>query len=388
MSSTENKPTIATGKVSLAGYELNIGAPEYLPSPDNGDPFLHVLPDGVLVAHHGSLDVGSYNSTDGGRSWKRGHWGLGVSIVNRRDGSVVAMDFLTYPAEGAATGPYDGRGRRLLPDYRDKTPPMHVKMHIPGAVPIVDDGGCYGAGPAFWRSIIEEEDGTLLATGYGCFEHNDEPPLGYPREWGMRRFESFVIESKDEGFTWHLRAVIAGDRETGQEGFDEPVMVDLGNGELLVVMRTGRASPLHQVRSLDHGHTWSQPESLHMTGLNPDLLVLNDGTLVLSSGTRTPDAQWDVTNIEDYQTRYVEGLGDPPLRQGGYIRFSRDGGRTYSEPLHLDDQVGQCYTTLAEPEQGRLLFAIRHNWRVNTPGDWMMGEGRNFVYPITYKALG
>jgi hypothetical protein len=179
--------------------------------------------------------------------------------------------------------------------------------------------------------------------------------------------------------------MIAGDEETGQEGFDEPAMVDLGDGELLVVMRTGRAAPLHQVRSLDHGFTWGEPESLHMPGLDPCLLLLSDGTLALSSGTRIPDAPWDVTNVQDYQKRYVEGAGDPPLVRGGYLVFSHDGGRSYSEPLLIDDAVGQCYTSIAEPKPGELLFAIRHNWRKNTPGDWLMGEGRNYLYPVAFE---
>lgn len=97
MSPSVNRPAVATGTVRLAGYELNIGAPEYLPSPSGGDPFLHILPNGELIAHSGALDAGGcYRSSDGGRTWGRGHWGLGVSIVNRRDGSVVAMDMQAF----------------------------------------------------------------------------------------------------------------------------------------------------------------------------------------------------------------------------------------------------------------------------------------------------
>lgn len=376
--------------IALAGYKITVGAPLHLPTVSShpADPFLHKLPNGVLMAHGYACDSWDYQSPDNGRTWGMVPWGMGCSMVNCRDGTVIAMDYLSYPEDGAAAGPYNARGRRIVPDYRNPGNPMHSRLEIPGAIPMIDDTGLYGGGPSFWRSIIEEEDGTLLASGYGNFEHNDATPLGYPSEWGMRRFLSFIIESHDRGLNWKLRAIAADDRETGQEGFCEPVMVDLGGGELLMVMRTGRSSPLYQVRSLDHGYTWSQPESVHVPGVDPSLIRLSDGTVVLGWGTRIPDAPWDQFNIDDYQKRYVEGQGDPPLVRGGYIALSRDGGRTYSQPLLLDTGIGQSYTALVETEPGEILFAIRHNHRKYTPSEFLTGEGRSFIYPIKLEHLG
>jgi hypothetical protein len=352
------------------------------------DPFLHRFPNGTLMALGYACDIWGFQSSDNGRTWYLVPWGLGCSAVTSRDGSVLAMDYLTYPADNALTGPYYGRGRWVVPDYDNPGNPIQATLDIPGALPMIDDTGRYGGGPSFWRSIVELDDGTLLASGYGNFEHNAATPLGYPAEWGMRRFESFVIESHDRGHTWHLRSICAGDATTGQEGFCEPVMVDLGGGELLVVMRTGRASPLYQTRSLDYGYTWSQPVSLHVPGVDPSLIQLSDGTVVLGWGTRIPDAPWDQTNIDDYNTRYVEGEGDPPLERGGYIALSRDGGRSYSAPIKLDAGIGQSYTALIETTPGEVLFAIRHNWRKHTPGEWLTGEGRSYLYPITLTPLG
>lgn len=382
-------PIAEARMVSLSGYHLTIAAPRHFPTVGShpADPFVHRLPNGALLAHGEFCDCWSYQSIDHGRNWDLLPWGMGCSIVNCRDGTVVAMDYLTYPIDGIA-GQFNARGRRIVPDYRHPGDPLQVTLNIPGAIPMIDDQGLYGGGPSFWRSMVEEEDGTLLATGYGNFAHNDAPPLGYPRDWGMRRFESLVMESRDRGATWHLRGMIASDRETGQEGFCEPVMIDLGRGELLAVMRTGRSSPLYQARSLDRGYTWGRPESLRVPGVDPSLLSLADGTVVLGWGTRIPDAPWDSINIEDYQRRYVEGQGDPPLVRGGYVAFSRDGGRTYSAPLMLDDGVGQGYTALAESTPGELLFAIRHNWRKHTPTDWLVGEGRSALYPITMRPEG
>jgi hypothetical protein len=164
-------------------------------------------------------------------------------------------------------------------------------------------------------------------------------------------------------------------------------MVDLGGGELLVVMRTGRSSPLFQARSLDYGYTWSQPVSLHVPGVDPSLIRLADGTVVLGWGTRIPDAPWDQTNLDDYQTRYVEGEGDPPLERGGYIALSRDDGHSYSAPIKLDAGIGQSYTALVETTPGEILFAIRHNWRKFTPTNWPTGEGRSYLYPISLTPL-
>lgn len=377
--------TTAPYSLNVAGYTLTIGDRLHLPTIGThpADPYLHRLPNGVLIAHGEYCDTWSFQSADAGRSWNHVPWGLGCSVVNCRDGSVLAMDFTTFPAAGASPGPYDARGRGLVPDYNDPGAPFHAKLHIPGSMPVINDTGRYGGGPSFWRSIIELEDGTLLASGYGAFEHNATPPLGYPAEWGMRRFESFVVTSQDRGLNWHLRGIIAGDSTSGQEGFCEPVMVDLGGGELLAVMRTGRSAPLFQARSLDHGHTWSQPVSLGVPGVDPSLIRLSDGTLVLGWGTRIPDNPWDTANVEDYQRRYVEGEGAAPLERGGYIALSRDGGRTWSQSVKLDDGIGQSYTALVETQPGEVLFAIRHNWRKFTPSEWAAGEGRSYIYPIT-----
>jgi hypothetical protein len=140
---------------------------------------------------------------------------------------------------------------------------------------------------------------------------------------------------------------------------------------------------LFRARSNDQGYTWSAPESLGVAGVDPALLVLSDSTVVLSWGTRTPDKPYDPANIEDYLNRYVRGQGARPMVRGGYVAFSRNGGRTFTEPLMLDDGVGQGYTALAEPTPGELLFAIRHNWRHYTPGDWRTGDGRSYIYPLT-----
>jgi len=377
----------AHNSVTVAGYTLTVGERMHLPTLTGppANPYLHRLPNGVLVTHSHACDFESFQSTTGGQTWANLPWGIGCSVVNCCDGGVFAMDFRTYPAEGDTPGVFDARGRWVLPDYNNPGNPLHVKAHIPGAIPTIDDTGRYGGGPAFWRSIVEFDDGTLLASGYGNFEDNDATPFGYPAEWGMRRFVSFVTESHDRGRTWHLRSIMASDRSTGQEGFCEPVMIHLGGGELLAVIRTGRSSPLYQVRSLDYGYTWSQPASLHVPGVDPSLIQLADGTVVLGWGTRIPDAPWDKANIDDYQTRYVEGQGDPPLVRGGYIALSRDGGRTYSAPVMLDNGVGQSYTALVETTPGEILFAIRHNWRKYTPGDWLTGDGRTYIYPVSFK---
>ena len=377
---------VVTGTVTLAGYEVTVGPARHMP-PTGGDPHLHLRPDGVIMTHGVCMDILGWQSPDGGQTWEHSGWGLGVAAMNRRDGSIVAMDYITFPAEGTKAGPYNARGRRILPPYANAEAPLLAKVDVPGSIPIVDDGGFYGDGVGFWRDIVEEADGTLLATGYGNFADNDEPPLGYPKEWGMRRFEVFVMASQDDGRTWQLRARVAGDRETGQEGFNESTMVDLGNGELLVVMRTGRAAPLYQTRSLDFGHTWSAPQSLGFSGLDPRLRRLHDGTVLLSSGTRQPDAPWDQANVADYETRYVKGQGADPLMPGSYIRLSRDGGWTYSPPLFIDNGVGQCYTDVVEYAPGQLLFAVRHNWRKNMPTDLPQGESRNVAYAITLKRM-
>lgn len=155
-------------------------------------------------------------------------------------------------------------------------------------------------------------DGSLLATIYGT-------------QQGHKRYTSAVIRTDDGGRHWKHLSVIAHSDQVGREGFCEPALVRLANGHLLCAMRTG--GPLYTTRSSDDGRSWSTPEVVADHGVDPDLLLMTNGVLVLSYGRPNVD-----------------------------LRFSADGtGRQWTPSMTLYRGPGCSYTSLAEGANRDLL---------------------------------
>jgi hypothetical protein len=84
----------------------------------------------------------------------------------------------------------------------------------------------------------------------------------------MFKMRSFLLRSKDQGRTWVYVTTIASD-PVEQEGFGEPVMIQLQNGphagRLICQLRTGRETPVYQCESDDEGKTWTKAYPLQWT---------------------------------------------------------------------------------------------------------------------------
>ena len=183
------------------------------------------------------------------------------------------------------------------------------------------------AGMGFDRSIICEPDGSLLATTYGKFE-------------GDEAYRVIIVRSDDEGAAWSYVATVAYDPLVGSDGYCEPVMARVADGSLLCVMRVGDRQPVHQSRSLDGGLSWSVPVSLGVQSVDPDLCLMRNGVLALSTG-----------------------------RPAVHVMFSLDGsGHEWTPPVmvYSDNRIGSaenstCYTGLRESADGRLLLVYDTN---------------------------
>lgn len=130
------------------------------------------------------------------------------------------------------------------------------------------DPGDYGL--LVHRSLVRMPNGDLIGTGYGRAVND---PLPY---------RCYCYISHDEGKTWSYHATMITGESPGNEGFNEPVMILLRNGDLLCHIRTG--GPLMQVRSKDGGKTWSKPKQIADHGVDPDLIQLSNGAVVASYG--------------------------------------------------------------------------------------------------------
>ncbi len=96
----------------------------------------------------------------------------------------------------------------------------------------------------------------------------------------------FVVRSTDGGRSWD-RPVEAARRD-GSE-FEEPSLIQLASGRLLMLMRDNGTRHLHQCVSDDDGRSWSVPLRLPIEGYPPHLLSLPDGRVLCTYGWRQPD---------------------------------------------------------------------------------------------------
>jgi hypothetical protein len=170
----------------------------------------------------------------------------------------------------------------------------------------------------------------------------------------------FVVRSTDQGKTWHYLSTVAAPRADvadNTEGFNESTIVQLADGRLLVVMRTGNYSPLAASWSRDEGMTWSEPTALQgvSPGVDPCLVKLRDGRLALSYG----------------QTHPRTGPVKPDWRQEDQRRrcalaINSDGlGQSWVTGTVADYALRGAYTTIYESTQSELLYQSELDmWRV------------------------
>jgi hypothetical protein len=205
------------------------------------------------------------------------------------------------------------------------------------------------------RSILELKNGDLLACAYGHFE-GDKLPAEYSQR--MAKMRSFLLRSSDTGKTWSFVSTIAAG-PVEQEGFGEPVLVQITKGpnagRIICQMRTGRESPVYQCESDDEGKTWTRAYPLQymysrfgrsrpIVGTDPDLIEMQDGTLVMSFGHK-PD--------------YKE--------HGNYLAFSVDHGRSWTQVTQISTSLTVAYTGVREVAPGELF--VVYSTSPNHPDD-------------------
>jgi len=167
---------------------------------------------------------------------------------------------------------------------------------------------------------------------------------------GQMDLRAGVMRSTDNGETWHN----AGDTHATYDkvsggavsGTDEPAIVELDDGSIYMLMRTG-SSHLYEARSTDEGQTW--------LGIQPSPLTGSNAPAALSrfeaKGRRGIFVVWDNALV-----RY-------PLCAAA----SFDGGRTWTEPkdIALPYTGGQAsYPSCVQARDGTLLAV----WQQDVPG--------------------
>ena len=289
-------------------------------------PFAELLPNGTIalsisIGRHGGVEhPKALVSRDQGRTWEEPEQPVPTMCLAAL-GSGRVISLRSWGGEPRDDGTYAGRL-----SWSDDGGTTWISKTVPVAMPA-------GVRPYTHRSLVAMPDSALLCTYYSTRPGQEKAHCG-------------LLRSTDGGETWAHFAAIADDQAAPVEGYDEPAMVRLANGDLLCLLRTG--GPMFQTRSRDAGRTWSPPVQVLDHGVNPDLCLMQSGVLVASYG-----------------------------RPNAGIMLSLDGtGERWDEVQDLYRGIGSSYTTVREVEPGRLAFLFDQSGFIGTEGPGPLNEIR------------
>jgi len=273
--------------------------------------YMTTLADGTIV-------VDFHCRRPGDTAWQALPYRVWPNCCTLRDGAFLTFDHITRKVD---EGVYEGDGYRADDPHaycRGKAVDFKPRFHVPQAQDGYDDGGRPISGVIADHGLVELADGALLCTAYGWFHGDKAQARGFRA--GTYKYRTFLCRSEDRGQTWRYFADLACDPEVGKEGFCEADLVQLPNGELFCVMRTGGSvlgvapsdasgngdglaplfvagsrpsnfswcgdglTPLYACRSRDGGLTWTTPVSLGVGTVWPHLAVTRNGILACSYG--------------------------------------------------------------------------------------------------------
>lgn len=185
---------------------------------------------------------------------------------------------------------------------------------------------------------LKLKDGTLvMPASYDIWAQKGTPA----KTEGEMDLKAGVMLSKDGGRTWDPRIDLyifvpkVTPFSTG--GLVEPAIVELANGELYMLARTG-TEHLYESRSKDGGRTWSEPAQSPLFGHN------------------TPASLWRV----DQKPNEIIAIwnNSPRNRYPLSVAISADGGRVWSKPKDVarsDNNLQISYPGITQAKDGNFV---------------------------------
>lgn len=193
-------------------------------------------------------------------------------------------------------------------------------------------------------------DGTWLMATFEC-------RTAAGQRWTGNLDTSAVMRSSDGGRTWTRREV------PQSQGLVHMNIVDLGSDGLIALFRSRWADHIYLSRSFDQGDTWSPPEVTTLPNNNSSIQAarLDDGRLALVyNASSALDASqrrlslYDEIEDDDGKELVPGAAGNDvaPSREAFWgapraplcLTVSGDAGKSWLQPLTLDESDGYCIT--------------------------------------------
>jgi hypothetical protein len=209
-------------------------------------------------------------SSDGGLTWsKTKQVQYGDSSLQLPNGELMLLPYYLRPRKDVIAAPY-----QLVPKGKRELRVVEEGVTVSGwSKPLGSFEPKLGlAGFVFNGQTLTLKDGGFLAMLYGYFEKD-------------KRYSLVAVESKD-GKSWKVRSLVAGPdcKLKGAEGPCESAACRLKDQQLMCVFRMNGGEKYGQCFSRDEGKTWTEPAAMDAFSVQPSLVVLKDGTVILSGG--------------------------------------------------------------------------------------------------------
>ena len=213
----------------------------------------------------------------------------------------------------------------------------------------------------WFSDIVRLDDGKFIATLSTRFQ-------GDPRE------STVALASEDEGRNWLYLSTIAGPESVpdAKEGFDEPCLVQLEDGDLMCISRVGSGQDqlLARAYSADGGDSWSSLDRLEAYSVAPQICRSANGVLALATG-RPGIFLWFSTDARGTKWQSLDVIG----HQNAVL----------PEDCHLNANQTTAYAAIIEASPNRFFLVYDRSpfgWKP-VPAD--SGE-RSQIYLLEVEA--
>ena len=271
------------------------------------------------AADHATANIAAMTSKDGGRTWSAPHViqentgkqnVMSVSLLRLKSGKIGM-----YYLEKNANDDLRVYQRYSSDEAKSWSPPQEVTLQKGYHVMNND-------------RVVQLSTGRIICpVSYGADISKPGSAI------------SFCLYSDDEGKSWH-RSI--PDLHAPQRGAMEPGVVELSNGDLLMIIRT-QVGTIYESTSRNKGMTWSEARPSKV--MAPEA----PATIKRIPGTKDLLLVWN--------NKFEEGKGHGGLRTPLTAAISKDNGKTWinvknieSDPTHT-----YAYTSIAFVKKNVLL---------------------------------